>query len=184
MQDYSKRGVQFADIEEFGLFLDSLREKLLSFGNVSMLPTRLREDCVQDVYLAALRKFAVDSNFIEGSSSPITYIFSVAKKTALFYHRLVRQERLIPSSQLSESLSLDSLVFDGPTPLEQCEQRETIETVVACLDNLSPDLRAQIEPPLLSDESCAATARNLGMPASTVKDHYHRFRESMLKKVS
>lgn len=118
------------------------------------------EDVCQDVFMVVHRRL---SEF-EGRSSLRTWLYEIARRTALAQRRRRGQQ---PSSPLDD---VDALDAGQPLPADQLEQREALRWLWRCLATLDDDKREAFVLYELEDMTLAEVAAAVGAPLNTV--HY------------
>jgi RNA polymerase sigma-70 factor, ECF subfamily len=133
--------------------------------------TRTREDA-EDVVQQSLQKAFVHLGQFEGKSSFSTWLTRIAINEALILLRKSRglREVLINDSTEGEETSFVLEIPDpGPSPEDNCSQRERQRILISAMNELPHRTRRAIQLRELDERSTEETARIMGISAGAVK---------------
>jgi len=133
--------------------------------------TRTREDA-EDVVQQSFQKAFIHLGQFEGKSSFSTWLTRIAINEALVLLRKSRglREVLINDSTEGEETSFVLEIPDpGPSPEDNCSQRERQRILISAMNELPHRTRRAIQLRELDERSTEETARIMGISAGAVK---------------
>lgn len=135
-------------------------------------------DVSQEVFLKVYKSIGT----FKGDSEFSTWLYRIAKNTALDFVRKSKQNTVSIDSSGEESEGFD--IPDesiGSSPEKKALQKEKTELLHKAIRNLSDEHREIIILRDLNDYSYEDIAQRLGIEPGTVKSRLHRARESLRK---
>lgn len=159
--------------EKFQELYEKYHEDLFSFLYYLVNNHELAQDLAQEVYIKVLKSY---ENF-KGNSSERTWLFSIARNTAVDYFRKQAgwKKRIFSSFDWANQ----ELVDPAPLPEEIAQKSEQAKSLYLCLEKCSIDQKMVLVLRYLQTMSISETASALGWSESKVKTTQHR----ALKKV-
>ena len=126
------------------------------------------EDLVQEVYVKVLNSY----DRFEGKSSEKTWLFSIARNTAIDYFRKEKswKQRIFDNFDWSRETITDPL----PLPEEVAVLNHDIRMIYKCLDSCTVSQKTVLILRFIQSLSIAETAEVLGWTESKVKTTQHR----------
>ncbi|MGN1401256.1 MAG: RNA polymerase sigma factor SigX [Bacillus sp. (in: firmicutes)] len=152
----------------FQRLYDNYHQDVFQFLFYMVKNKETAEDLMQEVYMKVLRSYGS----FEGKSSEKTWIFSIARNTAIDFFRKEKRwkHRIFPHFDwLRESIS-----DEAPLPYELAELKDEIQAVYKGLDRCTVDQRSVLLLRYTQSLSIAETAEILGWTESKVKTTQHR----------
>ncbi|PLT28293.1 RNA polymerase sigma factor SigX [Peribacillus deserti] len=133
------------------------------------------EDLVQEVYIRVYKSFEQ----FEGKSSEKTWLYSIARNTAIDHFRKQKswKQRLLENFDWSKNEIKD----EQPLPEEFLMEKEELRFVYESLDHCTVDQKTVIILRYIQDLSITETASVLGWTESKVKTTQHRALKNLKK---
>ncbi|MFS0781337.1 RNA polymerase sigma factor SigX [Bacillus sp. 1P06AnD] len=155
---------------------EKYHQELFQFLFYMVKDRHTAEDLMQEVYIKVLQSY----HRFEKKSSEKTWLYSIARNTAIDYFRKQKswKQRLLENFDWSR----DSIADDQPLPEELAEANEDTQLIYSCLGHCTNDQRLVIVLRYIQGLSIAESAEALGWTAAKVKTTQHRALK-MLKKV-
>lgn len=128
----------------------------------------MTEDLVQEVYIKVLNSY----DRFEGKSSERTWLFSIARNTAIDHFRKEKgwKQRIFDNFDWSRDTIKDS----NPLPEEVAVLNQEIQTIYKCLDYCTVNQKTVLILRYIQSLSITETAEVLGWTESKVKTTQHR----------
>lgn len=129
------------------------------------------EDIVQEVFIKALKGI---KNF-KGDSTPKTWLFSIARNTAIDYHRKQQPYKYAPPE------TLDTLPYDGMTADEKIGLDEDLKRIYIAMGGLRKNYRDVLLLRGVKELTPLETAQVLNWTESKVNSTLHRAIKALKK---
>ncbi|WP_042346290.1 RNA polymerase sigma factor SigX [Bacillus massiliigorillae] len=126
------------------------------------------EDLMQEVYIKVLHSY----ERFEGKSSEKTWLYSIARNTAIDHFR--KQKTWMQRVLYNFDWSRDTIKDSQPLPEEIAVLNDNMRTIFASLDHCTVDQRMVLILRFVQSLSIVETAEVLGWTASKVKTTQHR----------
>jgi len=127
------------------------------------------EEALQDCYM---RVWLRSESYAPERGSPMAWLSTIARYRAL---DLIRMRRTAPGDAPAGESADPALLADAaPRPDEQAAQREGLERLRRCLDQLAEDSRRSVLMAYYEGYTHGELARRLGAPLGTVKSWVRR----------
>lgn len=156
--------------EVFADLYEKYHHELFQFLFYMVKNREQAEDLVQDVYIKVLKSY---QNF-KGNSSEKTWIFSIAKHSAIDWFRKQSRWNKRLGQSVDDEESNVQLQDEAPLPEEMVIQNEEIQRLYKCLEYCTVDQKMVIILRYIQSFSITETADILNWTESKVKTTQHR----------
>ncbi|WP_417565750.1 sigma-70 family RNA polymerase sigma factor [Marinobacter sp.] len=153
------------DRQAFALLYQATAPKLLGTVVRILKDRGWAEDVLQDSYLKIWQKA---EQFDYGKSSPITWLVSIARNSA------IDELRKHPVGRTTTSDELDEMAGRQATAQEQLEDQRAENQLNHCIDQLEKDRQDMVRLAYLNGWSREELASQFEQPVNTVKTWLHR----------
>ena len=148
--------------------------RLLAYLHARLGDGGLAEEVLQDVMLAAWRSAAR----FRGAGRMVAWLLAIARNRAInAYHRQVRPEAAVETSETFDAEWLERTAFGQPTPPGEADPQDP--ALYTALLGLPAVQRETLELIFFHGLSQEETAQVLGVLAGTVKSRLHRAKASL-----
>ena len=153
---------------EFQQLYEKYHQDLFQFLFYMVKNRETAEDLIQEVYIKVLNNYKK----FEGKSSEKTWLYSIARNTAIDYFRKQKnwKKRLFSNFDWGREMIKD----ETPLPEEIAILHDDIKTLYKSLDRCSVDQKSALILRYVQSLSIAETAEVLGWTESKVKTTQHR----------
>ncbi|WP_050615467.1 RNA polymerase sigma factor SigX [Bacillus testis] len=154
---------------------EKYHQELFQFLFYMVKDRQTAEDLMQEVYIKVLHAY----HRFENKSSEKTWLYSIARNTAIDYFRKHKswKQRLLDNFDWSR----DSVADIQPLPEEIAESNEETRMVYRCLEKCSTDQRMVIILRYIQALSITESAEALGWTVAKVKTTQHRALKNLKK---
>jgi RNA polymerase sigma-70 factor (ECF subfamily) len=153
------------DSQAFALLYQATAPKLLGTVLRILRDRGWADDVIQDSYLKIWQKA---EQFQDGKSSPITWLVSIARNSA------IDELRKHPAGRTTNSDELDELPAGQSTAQQQLEDQRAASKLNHCIDQLEKDRQDMVRLAYLNGWSREDLASQFEQPVNTVKTWLHR----------
>ncbi|MEQ5817179.1 sigma-70 family RNA polymerase sigma factor [Marinobacter sp. NFXS11] len=153
------------DRQAFALLYDATAPKLLGTVLRILRDREWANDVIQDSYLKIWQKAG---QFQDGKSSPITWLVSIARNSA------IDELRKHPTGRTTNSDELDEMPGRQTSVQEQLEDQRAANQLNHCIDQLEKDRQDMVRLAYLNGWSREDLASQFEQPVNTVKTWLHR----------
>jgi RNA polymerase sigma-70 factor (ECF subfamily) len=153
------------DRQAFALLYKATSPKLLGTVLRMLRDRGWADDVIQDSYLKIWQKA---EQFHDGKSSPITWLVSIARNSA------IDELRKHPAGRTTNSDELDEMPGKQSTAQEQLEDQRAANQLNHCIDQLEKDRQDMVRLAYLNGWSREDLASQFEQPINTVKTWLHR----------
>jgi RNA polymerase sigma-70 factor (ECF subfamily) len=153
------------DRQAFALLYDATAPKLLGTVLRILRDREWANDVIQDSYLKIWQKAG---QFQDGKSSPITWLVSIARNSA------IDELRKHPAGRTTNSDELDEMPGRQTSAQEQLEDQRAATQLNHCIDQLEKDRQDMVRLAYLNGWSREDLASQFEQPVNTVKTWLHR----------
>ncbi|MBC7182467.1 MAG: sigma-70 family RNA polymerase sigma factor [Marinobacter sp.] len=153
------------DRQAFALLYEATAPKLLGTVLRILRDRGWADDVIQDSYLKIWQKA---EQFQDGKSSPITWLVSIARNSA------IDELRKHPAGRTTSSDELDEIPGRQSTAQEQLEDQRAANQLNHCIDQLEKDRQDMVRLAYLNGWSREELASQFDQPVNTVKTWLHR----------
>lgn len=153
------------DRRAFALLYQATAPKLLGTVLRILRDRGWADDVIQDSYLKIWQKA---EQFQDGKSSPITWLVSIARNSA------IDELRKHPAGRTTNSDELDEMPRRQSTAQEQLEDQRAANQLNQCIDQLEKDRQDMVRLAYLNGWSREELASQFDQPVNTVKTWLHR----------
>ncbi|WP_430417034.1 sigma-70 family RNA polymerase sigma factor [Marinobacter adhaerens] len=153
------------DRQAFALLYDATAPKLLGTVLRILRDREWANDVIQDSYLKIWQKAG---QFQDGKSSPITWLVSIARNSA------IDELRKHPAGRTTNSDELDEMPGRQTSAQEQLEDQRAANQLNHCIDQLEKDRQDMVRLAYLNGWSREDLASQFEQPVNTVKTWLHR----------
>ncbi|PPI83812.1 RNA polymerase subunit sigma-24 [Marinobacter maroccanus] len=153
------------DRRSFALLYRATAPKLLGTVLRILRDREWADDVIQDSYLKVWQKA---EQFQDGKSSPITWLVSIARNSA------IDELRKHPAGRTTNSNELDEMPGRQSTAQEQLEDQQAANKLNHCIDQLEKDRQDMVRLAYLNGWSREDLASQFEQPVNTVKTWLHR----------
>lgn len=159
------RKVALQDRVAFAQLYEATAAKLLGTVLRILHQRGWAEDVVQDAYLKIWQKAG---QFDADKASPITWMVTIARNTAI--DELRRQ----PTARPAPTDELDQVAAPGPGAQARLEDQQALDRLNGCLDQLEKERRDMVRLAYLNGWSRAELGAHFDQPVNTIKTWLHR----------
>lgn len=153
------------DRQAFALLYQATAPKLLGTVLRILRDRGWADDVIQDSYLKIWQKA---EQFQDGKSSPITWLVSIARNSA------IDELRKHPAGRTMTSDELDEMPGRQSSAQEQLEDQRAANQLNHCIDQLEKDRQDMVRLAYLNGWSREDLASQFEQPVNTVKTWLHR----------
>ncbi|WP_228339871.1 sigma-70 family RNA polymerase sigma factor [Marinobacter sp. F3R08] len=153
------------DREAFALLYQDTAAKLLGTALRILRDRGWADDVIQESYIKIWQKA---DQFQPGRSSPITWLVSIARNTA------IDELRKHPTGRTTTGEELDEMAGKQATAQEQLEDQQSVNHLNHCIDQLEKDRRDMVRLAYLNGWSREELANHFDQQVNTVKTWLHR----------
>ncbi len=153
------------DRQAFALLYQATAPKLLGTVLRILRDRGWADDVIQDSYLKIWQKA---EQFQDGKSSPITWLVSIARNSA------IDELRKHPAGRTMTSDELDEMPGRQSSAQEQLEDQRSANQLNYCIDQLEKDRQDMVRLAYLNGWSREDLASQFEQPVNTVKTWLHR----------
>ena len=153
------------DRQAFALLYQATAPKLLGTVLRILRDRGWADDVIQDSYLKIWQKA---EQFQDGKSSPITWLVSIARNSA------IDELRKHPAGRTMTSDELDEMPGRQSSAQEQLEDQRAANQLNYCIDQLEKDQQDMVRLAYLNGWSREDLASQFEQPVNTVKTWLHR----------
>jgi len=153
------------DRQAFALLYQATAPKLLGTVLRILRDRGWADDVIQDSYLKIWQKA---EQFQDGKSSPITWLVSIARNSA------IDELRKHPAGRTMTSDELDEMPGRQSSAQEQLEDQRAANQLNYCIDQLEKDRQDMVRLAYLNGWSREDLASQFEQPVNTVKTWLHR----------
>lgn len=153
------------DRQAFALLYQATAPKLLGTVLRILRDRGWADDVIQDSYLKIWQKA---EQFQDGKSSPITWLVSIARNSA------IDELRKHPAGRTTNSDELDEMPGRQTSAQEQLEDQRAATQLNHCIDQLEKDRQDMVRLAYLNGWSREDLASQFEQPVNTVKTWLHR----------
>lgn len=153
------------DRQAFALLYQATAPKLLGTVLRILRDRGWADDVIQDSYLKIWQKA---EQFQDGKSSPITWLVSIARNSA------IDELRKHPAGRTTNSHELDEMPGRQASAQEQLEDQRAATQLNHCIDQLEKDRQDMVRLAYLNGWSRDDLASQFEQPVNTVKTWLHR----------
>jgi len=153
------------DRQAFALLYQATAPKLLGTVLRILRDRGWADDVIQDSYLKIWQKA---KQFQDGKSSPITWLVSIARNSA------IDELRKHPAGRTTNSDELDEMPGRQASAQEQLEDQRAATQLNHCIDQLEKDRQDMVRLAYLNGWSREDLASQFEQPVNTVKTWLHR----------
>ena len=167
------RAVREGDLQAFDRVVRQYGDRLYRFILKYIADRATAEDLTQETFISAyqsLDRFNFQAKFS-------TWLFGIALNKIRNYYNRAPEARY----QFVSDEWLQNLTFQGCTPQEALEQKNTLQKVQRMIDQLDDDMREILILAALEGFSYEEIARIVDIPVGTVKSKLFRARELIRK---
>jgi len=153
------------DRQAFALLYQATAPKLLGTVLRILRDRGWADDVIQDSYLKIWQKA---EQFQDGKSSPITWLVSIARNSA------IDELRKHPAGRTMTSDEMDEMPGRQSSAQEQLEDQRSANQLNYCIDQLEKDRQDMVRLAYLNGWSREDLASQFEQPVNTVKTWLHR----------
>ena len=153
------------DRQAFALLYKATAPKLLGTVLRILRDRAWADDVIQDTYLKIWQRAEL---YQDGKSSPITWLVSIARNSA------IDELRKHPAGRTTNSDELDEMPGRQSTAQEQLEDQRAANKLNHCIDQLEKDRQDMVRLAYLNGWSREDLASQFEQPVNTVKTWLHR----------
>ncbi len=153
-----------SDRKAFAALYDATSAKLFGITLRVLNDRSSAEDALQEAYV---KIWSHAGRFVPGPQSPMTWLITIARNTAI--DRL-RAGRLVQSSS---ELDL-TLTSQAPGPEKEAIAASDTARLLACFDELPEDRAEAVKSVYLGGDTYAALAEKMNLPVNTVRTWLRR----------
>lgn len=153
------------DRQAFALLYDATAPKLMGTVLRILRDREWANDVIQDSYLKIWQKAG---QFQDGKSSPITWLVSIARNSA------IDELRKHPAGRTTNSDELDEMPGRQTSAQEKLEDQRAATQLNHCIDQLEKDRQDMVRLAYLNGWSREDLASQFEQPVNTVKTWLHR----------
>ena len=153
------------DRQAFALLYKATAPKLLGTVLRILIDRAWADDVIQDTYLKIWQRA---EQYQDGKSSPITWLVSIARNSA------IDELRKHPAGRTTNSDELDEMPGRQSTAQEKLEDQRAANKLNHCIDQLEKDRQDMVRLAYLNGWSREDLASQFEQPVNTVKTWLHR----------
>lgn len=164
------RGLKRQDPELLDQLIETYQHRLMRYLMFLTNKREVAEDLFQEVWIRVLRR----GSQYNGKARFDTWIFTIARNLVIDLSRKRTMASLDEMSEGGEDERPFEIVQDGPSPLEQFEDRENASEIAMVLLTLEPTFREVLTLRFHEEMSLEEIAAVTRAPLSTVKSRLYR----------